>query len=221
MSLWTSLQLLGLLCFSTFLLFYHFVPVYYLNVVFCRFFYSSFSLLFYFSLFLLLLWQHKQEEADRVKKGFAGDSQSDHIAFLNAFMVRCLYSVAFEFFTLNECSLLFSLSLSHKGWERCRSEGGGAVRQYCWDNFLANNTLEVCVCTSLPRLYFYSSSTHRVLYSSFLDSQFVDSWFVYTINTRTSPQLPKPHILKLKLNPGLTLSPLNYLWLDISNWNAK
>ncbi len=37
--------------------------------------------------------QNKQEEADAVKKRFAGDSQSDHIALLNAFKVHLPGSV--------------------------------------------------------------------------------------------------------------------------------
>ena len=54
--------------------------------------------------------QHKQEEADRVKQKFAGDSESDHIALFRAF----------------------------EGWERSKNP-----RQYCWENFLSHNTLEV------------------------------------------------------------------------------
>ena len=71
----------------------------------------------YLSIYLLYsssLLQHKQEQADEVKKKFSGDSESDHIAFLRAF----------------------------RGWER--EKNGGNPRRYCWDNFLAHNTLQVC-----------------------------------------------------------------------------
>lgn len=48
-----------------------------------------------------------------MKARFAGDSESDHIGLLRAF----------------------------EGWERAKRAGD--ARQYCWDNFLSHNTLEV------------------------------------------------------------------------------
>ena len=36
--------------------------------------------------------QNKQEEADEVKRRFAGKSRSDHIALLNAYKVFCTAS---------------------------------------------------------------------------------------------------------------------------------
>jgi ATP-dependent RNA helicase DHX36 len=56
---------------------------------------------------------HKQEEADEVKRRFAEESRSDHIALLRAF----------------------------EGWEEARLHGN--AREYCWQSFLSQNTLEL------------------------------------------------------------------------------
>jgi ATP-dependent RNA helicase DHX36 len=56
---------------------------------------------------------HKQEEADRIKKEFSANHESDHIAILNAY----------------------------KGWERSRFLGN--ERQYSWNHFLSTRTLEM------------------------------------------------------------------------------
>ncbi|EGD77765.1 hypothetical protein PTSG_08854 [Salpingoeca rosetta] len=56
---------------------------------------------------------NRQAEVDRVKKEFAGDSKSDHIAFLRAF----------------------------HGWEQAWREH--RQREYCWDNFLSGSTLKM------------------------------------------------------------------------------
>ena len=41
-----------------------------------------------------MFYQHKQEQADEVKKKFAGDSRSDHIALLRAYQVKvCICGV--------------------------------------------------------------------------------------------------------------------------------
>ena len=42
----------------------------------------------YFAPVLIMFYQHKQEQADEVKKKFAGDSRSDHIALLRAYQVK-------------------------------------------------------------------------------------------------------------------------------------
>ncbi len=69
--------------------------------------------------------------ADAIKKEFAGDSRSDHIALLRAYKV----GISKDIITLVETFL------SLQGWEDARYHG--SARDYCWDNFLANNTLEV------------------------------------------------------------------------------
>lgn len=98
----------------------------------------------------MVFLQNKQEEADRVKKEFAGSSQSDHIAFLNAFRVNLSLSCS---------SPPLSLSLL-KGWESCRRSGPSEARRYCWDKFLANNTMEV----SLYNISLHVSGSLKMLH---------------------------------------------------------
>ena len=76
--------------------------------------------------------QHKQEEADEVKRKLAEESRSDHIALLRAFEVQitCIPSI-----------LCTKLCTPTQGWEEaCRQRNS---RDYCWDHFLSHNTLEV------------------------------------------------------------------------------
>ncbi|KAF6156014.1 hypothetical protein GIB67_035371, partial [Kingdonia uniflora] len=56
---------------------------------------------------------NRKEEADAVKRSFAGDSCSDHIALLKAF----------------------------KGWKDAKSKG--TERAFCWDNYLSAVTLQM------------------------------------------------------------------------------
>ena len=57
----------------------------------------------------------KKEIADEVKREFAAGTSSDHVAILNAY----------------------------SDWQRARSQGGGRGRDFCWHNFLSENTLEM------------------------------------------------------------------------------
>ena len=52
---------------------------------------------------------------------------------------------------------------------------------------------------------------------------FIDSWSIYTLNTKTSHSwLTKPQTLKAKTKSFASNNPpLNCLWLDISIWSAK
>ena len=64
------------------------------------------------------------------------------------------------------------------------------------------------------------------IYSLFVDYRFVDSQFVYTLNNKTPhSQLTKLKNLKLNAKTGggalSPRTPLNCLWLAISNWSAK
>lgn len=62
--------------------------------------------------------QHKQEEADRVKRNFAAGSQSDHIAFLNAFKVDTEYDCSYADFQFGWLTCCERTLFMHRGGSR-------------------------------------------------------------------------------------------------------
>lgn len=86
--------------------------------------------------------------ADMRRKVLSRNSKSDHLTIVNAFQVKQPLSVDFLHLCLL-CEITYH-SLIGQGWEEAKQRGARYEREYCWDNFLSANTLQVsqtdCEC---------------------------------------------------------------------------
>lgn len=91
------------------------------------------------------LFQGKEKMADMRRKVLSRNSKSDHLTIVNAFKVQEPTSVSF---LSSLCAVwidpfLIYLPLIGQGWEEAKQRGARYEREYCWDNFLSANTLQV------------------------------------------------------------------------------
>lgn len=89
--------------------------------------------------------QGKEKMADMRRKALSRNSKSDHLTIVNAFQVQQPASIS----SLSSLSIKWTdpvwlyHALIGQGWEEAKQRGARYEREYCWDNFLSANTLQV------------------------------------------------------------------------------
>ncbi|TSK38403.1 ATP-dependent RNA helicase DHX36 [Bagarius yarrelli] len=83
----------------------------------------------------------KEKIADYKRKILSKNTKSDHLTVVNAFQVKLAPSAACDVFPLI-CSVKHII-ISLQGWEEAKRRGYRYEREYCWDNFLSANTLQM------------------------------------------------------------------------------
>lgn len=109
--------------------------------------------------------QGKEKIADQRRKILSKNTKSDHLTVVNAFQVKLTFSAACVGFPLvcdayrflciargQSMTIVFSLC---QGWEEAKRRGYRYEREYCWDNFLSANTLQVSL-QSLSAIYIFT-----------------------------------------------------------------
>lgn len=83
--------------------------------------------------------------ADMRRKILSRNSKSDHLTIVNAFQVKqlALVSVVSSLSSRQtDFVWIYDLFIG-QGWEEAKRRGARYEREYCWDNFLSANTLQV------------------------------------------------------------------------------
>lgn len=85
--------------------------------------------------------------ADMRRKVLSRNSKSDHLTIVNAFQVKWSTTLTQTFlsspFAVWIDPILIYNSLTGQGWEEAKQRGARFERDFCWDNFLSANTLQV------------------------------------------------------------------------------
>jgi len=90
----------------------------------------------------MCLSQGKEKMADMRRRTLSRNSKSDHLTIVNAFQVRRRTSLTSVFNLWPLCDSVV-MCLIEQGWEDAKHRGARYEREYCWDNFLSANTLQV------------------------------------------------------------------------------